>query len=274
MAGGDSGSAGRAFTQYTMTAFTNSSESKMFVYDSTDGANFRPVGGGHAYSPPAGLVRDPSMMRHLDGWYYLVYTTGWDGNTIGFARSRDRVHWDFLRNFTMPIRGAAHTWAPVWFLDDGRVSFIVSVSTGGPFLPYLFTATDPALTNWTAPTQLLGIGPNYIDTIVIRTGAIYHAFTKNETTKFVEHAVGPTAVGPFLFVGLGNWAGWGAPREGQSIIHLDNGGWRIFLDGYTIGKYFYSDSHDGFLTWSPPRELPGLSGHVRHFTVLKELARR
>jgi hypothetical protein len=260
-----------ASERYTMTAFTNSSETAMFVYESADAMNYRLVR-GPAYTPPTGLVRDPSMFRHGDGAYYVVYTTGWDGDTIGFARSPDRVHWTFLRDYTIPLRGVRHTWAPVWFVDGGQVDVIVSLSFGGDFQPYLMTAADPSLASWTMPAPLAGIGMNHIDTVMIKTGAVYHAFVKNETTKFVEHAIAPSPVGPFLFVGTGDWAHWGAPREGPSLARLADGCWRIYLDGYTVGAYFYSDSCDGFLTWSPARTLPGVSGFVRHFTVLREPA--
>jgi hypothetical protein len=258
-----------ALSQYTMTAFTNGSQSNMYVYQSNDATTFRLVR-GPAYTPPAGLVRDPSVFRYGND-YYVVYTTGWDGNTIGFARSRDLVKWTFLRDYPIPLPGVRHTWAPVWFVDGNSVDVIVSLSFGGDFRPFLMTATNPALTAWTAPTPMQGIDPNHIDLAMIKTGPLYHAFVKNETTKFVEHAISTSPAGPYIFVGTGNWAGWGGPREGPSLTQLPNGGWRIYLDGYTVGQYFYSDSYDGFLTWTPIRPLPGgLSGFVRHFTILKQ----
>lgn len=48
--------------------------------------------------------------------------------------------------------------------------------------------------------------------------------------------------GPYEFVGTGDWSGWGSPLEGQALARLDDGSWRIFLDGYTQGSYFYADS--------------------------------
>ncbi|MFI6453970.1 glycoside hydrolase family 43 protein [Streptosporangium amethystogenes] len=259
-------------TRYTMTAFTNTSESNMYVYESPDATGFRLLR-GPAYTPPSGLIRDPSIIRHTDGRYYIVYTTNWTGNTIGFATSTDRVNWTFLRNHTIPVAGVANTWAPEWFVDtDGSVNVIVSLSTtGADFKPYRLTATNAALTSWTQPTVLSGIGPNYIDTFVVKVGGTYHAFTKQETSKYVEHATATSLTGPYTFRHTGNWAGWGNPREGQALVPLDNGGWRIYFDGYTVGKYFFSDSYDGFATWTAPAELPGLSGFARHFTVLKEV---
>lgn len=257
-------------TRYTMTAFTNNSESNMYVYESPDATGFRLLR-GPAYTPPSGLIRDPSIIRHTDGRYYIVYTTNWTGNTIGFATSTDRVNWTFLRNHTIPFT-VQNTWAPEWFVDtDGSVNVIVSLSTNGAdFKPYRLWATNAALTAFGAPTVLAGIGPNYIDTFVVKVGGTYHAFTKQETTKFVEYATATSLTGPYTMRRTGNWAGWGGPREGQALVPLDNGGWRIFFDGYTVGQYLFSDSYDTFATWTAPTQLPGLSGFARHFTVLKE----
>ena len=100
---------------YLMTAFTNSSESNMYVYDSANATNFNLVR-ANAFTPPSGLIRDPSVLRHTDGYYYVVYTTNWTGNTIGFARSADYVNWTFLRNVTVGLNGSTgSTWAPEWF---------------------------------------------------------------------------------------------------------------------------------------------------------------
>lgn len=50
---------------------------------------------------------------------------------------------------------------------------------------------------------------------------------------------------------------------------LDNGNYRLYADGYDSGKYIYSDSPDLY-TWSAYKTLPdGLSGWVRHGTVLR-----
>ncbi|MFJ8635607.1 hypothetical protein [Streptomyces sp. NPDC093568] len=98
--------AGQA-TRYTMTAFTNSSESSMYVYDSPDATGFT-LQKGPAYTPPSGLIRDPSIFKHTDGFYYITYTTNWTGNTIGFARSTDRVKGPDLRTALPPFRRGPH----------------------------------------------------------------------------------------------------------------------------------------------------------------------
>ena len=259
--------------RYTMTAFTSASPSNMSVYDSSDGTRFtlkRPL----AYTPPKGLVRDPSVMKHSDGWYYVAYTTGWSGDTIGLARSKDLSDWTFLRDVKIEVPGATNCWAPEWFIDqDGTVNLILSVSTTGQqgqFQPYRIVAADASLTTWTAPKALSGLGPNFIDAFVVRQDGLYQAFAKNETTKFIELWTAPSLDGPWQVKGAGDWAGWGRFVEGPAMTRTPDGGWRIYFDAYQDKRYWFSDSKDGFRTWTQKTELPGLSGAVRHFTVLKE----
>ncbi|KJF21543.1 arabinofuranosidase [Rhodococcus sp. AD45-ID] len=285
--------------RYTMVAFSNASDRDMDVFESADGTGFQLVKPS-AYRPPSGLVRDPSIFRNTDGMYYLTYTTG--GTSIGFARSSDRITWTPLANYSLPFccafmpgtgdgTGSASppgfsgsagfsdgpslspfvtkAWAPEWFVDGGRVNVIVSMSTGGGFVPYLMTALEPSLRLWSLPVPLAGIGADHIDTTVVKVGSTYHAFTKNETKKVIEHAVAPSATGPYSFVPPGDW---GTLVEGPALAQLPDGTWRLYLDAYTEGKYLYSDSTDGLSTWSDAQELPGLSGTVRHIGVMREPA--
>ncbi len=286
--------------QYTMVAFSNASDRDMDVYQSWNGTDFESAALS-AYRPPSGLVRDPSIFRNSDGLYYLTYTTG-NGANVGFARSRDRIEWTPMGNWPVPFccallpgtgdgkgpvnpfgpTGSAgfadgpslspfttKAWAPEWFVDGNSVNVILSMSTGGGFVPYLMTALDPSLRLWSLPVPLAGIGADHIDTTVVKVGSTYHAITKNETKKVIEHAVAPSLTGPYTYVPPGNW---GKFREGPAVTQLPDGTWRLYLDAYTEGKYLYSDSKDGLNTWSDPKELPGLSGTVRHVGVMREPA--
>ncbi|MBW3618543.1 MAG: beta-galactosidase, partial [Proteobacteria bacterium] len=244
----------------------------MDVYASEDGARFEPLA-LKAYVPPQGLIRDPSVIKRADGFYYVVYTTGWNNDEIGFARSRDLKAWTFLRNLKVPLPRITNTWAPEWFVDDdGSVHVIYSLSQNGPngqFQPHFITAEDAALSRWSAPRPLSGIGPNYIDAFVVKTGKIYNAFVKQETSKFIERATATSLEGPWTVVNTGDWAGWGGPNEGQALTRTPDGGWRIYFDEYMAKRYWYSDSRD-LKTWTPKKELAGLSGAARHFTVLRQ----
>ncbi|MET7452660.1 glycoside hydrolase family 43 protein [Streptomyces sp. NPDC005574] len=263
-------------TRYTIVPFLNSDDGTVDVYQSDDATDFR-LTRASAYTPPSNRIRDASILKHTNGFYYLTYTTHtWQdvSTTIGFARSSDRLKWTFLHDYTVPLANLSRAWAPEWFVDaDGSVHVIVSCSLTSDewiFTPYLLKATNPALTAWSSPVALAGIGSNHIDTFIVRGGSTYHAFTKNETTKYIEYATAPSLTGPYTISRTGDWAGWGSYREGPALVQLDNGGWRIFFDGYGDGTYYSSDSYDTFATWSAPAALPVISGTARHFTVVKE----
>lgn len=55
---------------------------------------------------------------------------------------------------------------------------------------------------------MVGIGPNYIDTFIVYKPStdgkvVYHAFSKNESAKYIEHATAQSVAGPWTFVQTG-----------------------------------------------------------------------
>jgi hypothetical protein len=185
----------------------------------------------------------------------------------------DLVHWRNVTIVDAGVPGVAHTWAPEWFFDGSAIHVIANLGTtdiDSNFKPYLFTAEDSTLTSWNAPVPL-GFGPNYIDTFVFEVGATYHAFAKNETKRYFEHATASTLTGPWTFVGTGNWAGWGSGMEGLALVQLDDGTWRIFMDGEGSTPFVTATSPDLY-EWTAWTPLPGLGNLVRHGTVIRDTA--
>jgi len=259
---------------FIMSSFLASSQNTLSLFASDDGTSFHTLR-SEAYTPANSLLRDPSIIHHTDGYYYVVYTTDWNGSDFGVLKSKNLKDWEFVRHVPVALEGVTNTWAPEWFRDtDGSLKVIVSLSknsTGGPFGAYMIEVSDD-LSQWSAPIALEGLQGNYIDTFVVANddGSGYTAFTKNETTKFIELATAKSLRGPWKLEKTGDWAGWGGPSEGQALVKLPDGGWRIYFDDYMTKHYWYSDSHDGFRTWTPKKEIGGVSGSVRHFTVLSE----
>ncbi len=263
-----------AATRYVFTVFLGDAvaDEKLSVYTSPNGLDFTLLANTN-YGGPTGVLRDPTIMKHTDGKYYVAYTVqSWTTNstTFGIASSTNLTSWTFHTEVPAGVPNASHTWAPEWFIDDDGIHLIVNIdTTSAAFSSYVFKAKDDTLTDWEAPVHM-GIGPNNIDTVVVRDGATFHAFSKNETTKFIEHATASALLGPWTWVGTGDWAGWGSGKEGISLFRLDSGTWRMFLDCYSGCGFLYADSDD-LNEWSDTRTVPGgLSGVVRHGTVLRE----
>ncbi len=266
---------------FLISAFNATSQDRLSLFTSKDGSTYTSLH-SEVWQPPQGLLRDPSIIRTADGCWAIVYTTDWNSSTFGVARACRLNQWQHVADVPVALPGTdkvTNVWAPEWFRDDdGSLSVVVSLSTqgtGGPFAAYRLQPTRPDFSAFGAPRLLRGLElRNPIDTFIVREGERYVAFTKNESTKFIERATASHLDGPWAYDRTGDWAGFGGPLEGQSLVRIvdSNGqpGWRLQADSYVDKRYYYSDSFDGLNTWTPRREIVGASGSARHFTVLAE----
>jgi hypothetical protein len=255
---------------YVFSVFNDSAPSSdLIIYTSTDGLNFTMLV-DTKYTGPTGFLRDPSIMKHTDGKFYVAHTTpptmaccGAD-SSFSIASSADLRTWTTVTTVPAGVPGVKNTWAPEWFKDsDGSVYVLVNVDTK----TYRYKAMNDALTMFSAPTWI-GIGPDYIDTFIVKVGDTYHAFTKHESLTYIEHATSTSIDGPWNFIGKDNWAGWGNHKEAPSLIQLANGTWRIYCDAGGAGHEMYSDSTDMFQTWTAMKGLPTVGNNISHGTVI------
>ncbi|MGA7121888.1 MAG: hypothetical protein WBY94_17400 [Polyangiaceae bacterium] len=272
---GDGGPVRYVFSTFG-TRSNTANASKLLIYTSTDGLNFTLFSATGGYAGPTGTLRDPSIMKFSDGRYYITFTTPPDAGCCGpeasfsIASSPDLATWTTLTTINSGLTGTTNTWAPEWFKDtDGSIHILVNIdTTASAFQTYDFKATDSTLKSFSGPTPI-GITGGYIDTFVLVVGGVYHAFSKNTAENEIEHATASALLGPWTFVGKADWAGWGAHKEAPAVFQLPNGTWRIFMDGGSQGGESYSDSTDGFMTWTPVKSLPTISALVSHGTVIK-----
>ena len=221
---------------------------------------------------PTGNLRDPSIMLHTDGKFYVAFTTPPAGTgccgpdrSFSIASSSDLRKWTTVATVEAGVAGVVNTWAPEWFKDkDGSIHILASIDKK----TYRYEPTDATLTKFGGGT-FIGIGPDYIDTFIVTIGPTYHAFTKRESTLYIEHATSTSLDGPWTFVGTGNWAKWGTHREAGALLDLGNGTWRFYCDGGSAGHEMYSDSSDTFKTWTPIKPLPTVGNVISHGTVIR-----
>jgi hypothetical protein len=256
-----------AATTYVYTTFKGdgAADQELWVYTSTDATSFG-VYADTNYRGPTGTLRDPTIIKHTDGRYYIAYTVQhWSVSSTHFhvASSADLVHWTHVASVDAGVPGTTYTWAPEFFVEGGTVRLIVNLGTSDfQFTPHIYTAQNAALSSWSGPVNA-GIGPNHIDMFVVKSGSMYHAFVKNEDTKFIEH-----------FTSSSLTAGWtfrstlfGAGHEGPALAQMDSGTWRIYVDRYPSGGIWTATSSD-LNTWSglTRASCPG----CRHGTVLRD----
>lgn len=256
-----------AATEYLYTTFRGdaAADQELWVYRSTDATTFGVLADTN-YRGPTGVLRDPSIVRH-NGRYYVAHTVqSWTTNSTHFniASSTDLVTWTHVASVASGIADTRFVWAPEFFVEGSTVRVIASVAQttcSNCFRPYVYTAQNGDLTSWSGPVPMDGLGANHIDTFVVRSGSTYHAFVKNETTKYIEH---------WTSAGLtSGWTSrgtlWSSGYEGPAVVQLENGSWRIYVDRYTNGGIWSATSSD-LNTWSG---LGSVScAGCRHGTVL------
>ena len=256
---------------YIFSVFNDAQVGKttLIIYTSNDALNFTLLY-DTKFGGPTGTLRDPSIMKHTDGKFYIAFTTPPDAGCCGpessfaIASSANLKDWTTVTTVPSGVAGVKNTWAPEWFKDkDGSIYAIVNVDGK----TYRYKAMNDSLTMFSGPTWI-GIGPGYIDTFILTIGDTYHAFTKNMAT-YIEHATSTSLDGPWTFVGMNNWAGWGTHKEAGALIQLADGTWRFFCDAGSTGHEMYSDSKDIFQTWTAPKTLPNVGNNISHGTVIK-----
>jgi hypothetical protein len=140
------------------------------------------------------------------------------------------------------------------------VRVVVSLGTSShQFTPYVYTAQNSDLSSWSGPTAL-GIPANHIDTFIVKSGSTYHAFVKNESTKWIERW---TSTNLTSWTNQGNL--WQQYHEGPSIVQQSDGTYRAYLDRYTGGGMWTSTSAN-LTSWTGLSQV-GCAG-CRHGTVI------
>ena len=226
-------------------------DQELWIYQSTNGGTSYSVLTDTNFRGPTGVLRDPSVIKY-NNRYYAAYTVqSWTTNSTYFsiATSTDLYSWTNIANVPSGIASTRFTWAPEFYIEGGVVRIIASVAATNCtncFRPYVYTAQNSALTSWSGPAQMWGLGFNHIDTYVWKAGTTWHAFTKNETTKYIEHWTTTASL-------TSGWVNRGtlfsAGHEGPSLVRLDNGQWRIYVDRYPSGGVWTATSSD-LWNWS------------------------
>lgn len=237
--------------------FRNNGEDGLYLAASEDGLKWEALNGDRPLLKPevgeSKLMRDPSIARGPDGAFHMVWTTAWQGKTIGYASSKDLIHWSEQQAIeVMPgEEGLANCWAPELFYDEEREEFlIVWASTIRGRFPetlgagsgqnnhrlYAFRTRD--FKTFSPPRLFYEPGFMVIDAAIFRPGRRYAMVAKNETltppAKYLFLAWADSPDGP-----------WGPPgprisgkewAEGPSPVRIGDY-WYIYFDMYRAKRY-------------------------------------
>lgn len=159
-------------TAYLFSYFINNSKDGLHLAYSYDGLNWMPLNGGRSYLTPAvgkdKLMRDPSICQSPDGTFHMVWTSSWTDRIIGYASSRDLVHWSEQQAIPVMMHepDAHNCWAPELFYDEPSQTY------------YIFWATTIPGRHKEVPTSESEKGLNH--RIYYVTTKDFHTFSKTK----------------------------------------------------------------------------------------------
>ena len=286
-AAADSEAASTAGDVFLFSYFKGNGEDGLHLAWSTDGLKWTPLKGDTSFlKPTAGgdkLMRDPCIIRGPDGLFHMVWTVSWRERGIGYTRSKDLIEWSPQK--FIPVMEheptARNCWAPEVFYDEANKQYLIFWATTIPGrFPATEIAGDDGLNHRMyyvttrdfetfSPTKLLyDPGFNVIDATIVRDGARYVMFLKNETRNppqknirvaFSDRPEGPW--GPASRPITGDyWA------EGPTAIRI-GGAWIVYFDKYAEHRYGAVRSTD-MAHWEDISAHVDFPAGFRHGTVL------
>ncbi|MAT71294.1 MAG: hypothetical protein CMJ58_17420 [Planctomycetaceae bacterium] len=235
--------------------------SGVFLSYSADGLHFDSMNGGEAVFVPPEVwsdaedqTRDPSVVYGPDGLFHMVWTSGIETRTIGYASSPNLIDWSApqLVEIWDPATVVNHTWAPEIFYDAQQQHYQIVFASDpddGDHKQYVVTTSDFAA--YSEPSVFYYNNATVIDAMVARDAANdrYLMAIKDEQggAKNIRLATGPTALGPWttdnpIIVGPGSSIE-GNVTEGPSLLQIGDT-WYLYYDAYGAGYLGVAASTD------------------------------
>jgi hypothetical protein len=213
-------SAPSAADAYVFAYFIKNGEDGLHLAASTDGYHWERLGGGASYLKPtvgkSKLMRDPCILRGPDGTYHMVWTSGWNENNIGYASSKDLVHWSEQKELPVMAHepGVLNAWAPEIVYDERRGEYLIFWSStvpgkfaqtegagDGKYNHRIYATTTKDFVDFTPTRLFYDPGFSVIDATFVHANGQDWLLVKDETRtpvkKYLQLAPAPDLRGPF-----------------------------------------------------------------------------
>jgi hypothetical protein len=278
---------------YLFAYFTKNGEDGLHLAASDDAYHWGKLGAGRSYLAPkvgsAKLMRDPCIVRGPDGTFHMVWTSGWKENNIGYASTKDFIHWSEQKELPVMAHepGVMNAWAPEIIYDEKSAEFIIFWASTVPekfpqtdgssedkYNHRLYATSTRDFVSFTPTRLFYDPGFSVIDATFLRTRDKDYLLVKDETRtpprKYLQLAPAPSLRGPFGPPGKpitqeGLWVeGPTAVQAGEDTI--------IYYDAYRSKHYGAMRSRD-LMTWedvTASMHFPdeGTPQRMRHGTAI------
>ena len=279
---------------YLFSYFTNKNSNKNglhFAY-SEDGYQWTSIGNEYSFLKcdygnwsTEKKMRDPFILQGPDGTWHCIWTLNWQSHKIGYASSKDLIHWG--RQSYIPVMEelaeARNCWAPEMIYDDEKQQFVIFwastikvdgewvVEEGRQYDHRMYYTTTKDFKTFAPAKLFFDPGHNVIDATIRKVDDTYYMIYKDETElpapqKTLLVATGKNAEGPYTPIdGKPFTKSW---VEGPSIAQLQDGSYVVYMDAYRERKYEALRTND-FVTWENVTDRLSMVESAAHGTVVK-----
>lgn len=272
---------------YVFTYFKENGQDGLHLAYSEDGYKWIALKNDTSFlTPQAGkdkLMRDPCVIKGADGLYHMVWTVSWTDKGIGYASSKDLIHWskqEFLPVMALEEK-ARNTWAPEITYDDRTKKYMIywASTIEGKFLETkseqekgynhrIYYTITKDFKKFSKTKLLYEPGFNVIDASIVKQDQGFVMYLKDETRnpvqKNIKIAISKNLEGPYSKASEAITANYWA--EGPTAIKIDKS-WIVYFDKYTQKKYgAVKKTPQGWIDISEQISFPP---GARHGTVIK-----
>jgi predicted GH43/DUF377 family glycosyl hydrolase len=276
---------------YVFSYFNNNGKDGLHLAYSNDGYHWTALNHDSAILKPTvakdQLMRDPCIIKGADGLFHMVWTVSWNDKGIGYANSKDLVHWSEQQ--FLPVMkdedSARNCWAPEITYDSKNKNYMIYWATTiagkykmdtiveSGYNHRLYYVTTKDFKTFSKTKLLYDKGFNVIDATIVTDGKQYIMLLKDETRippqKNIKIAISKNLTKGFSVPSVpitGNyWA------EGPTTLKIGNT-WVVYFDKYRDHKYGAVQSTD-LKNWTDVSDKISLPKGIRHgsiFMVSKE----
>jgi hypothetical protein len=276
-----------ATTAYLFAYFVKNGEDGLHLAASADGTTFEALNEGRSYLTPlvgeSKLMRDPCLLRGPDGTFHLVWTTAWEGKTIGYASSPDLIHWSEQRALPVMAQepGTRNCWAPEIAYDEAKKQFLIfwATTVTGKFIETLvseekgynhriYSTTTKDFSSFTPTKLFYEPGFNVIDATLLKANQRFYLIVKDETRvpikKNLRLASSADIEGPYTDLSAPFTRDW---VEGPTAIKIGDST-MVYYDCYREKHYGAVRSRD-LKTWEDITDKIKFPAGARHGTVIE-----
>ena len=272
---------------YVFAYFKNNGKDGLHLAGSNDGLNWTAFKNDQSFlTPEVGndkLMRDPCIIRGIDGVFHEVWTVSWSEKGIGYASSPDLIHWSAQQYIPVMENedSARNCWAPEITCDTSTKTYMIYWATtiNGKFNE-TFSSSESGYNHRIyyvstkdfkifSDTKLLyEPGFNVIDATIVADEGRFIMFLKDETRepiqKNLKMAYADKLAGPYSKAGnpiTGNyWA------EGPTSVKI-GAKWILYFDKYREHKYGAICSYD-LVSWEDISDQIKVPSGLRHGSIL------